>query len=372
MFLNFLKNDQMINKITLDLQEKSYEILIGSNILNEVKNFIDNSNYSKKIVITDKNLYKIYKDHFIKNVQIDDFVVIDAGEKSKSFDNLKKICDEILQKNIDRKSLIIAFGGGVVGDISGFCASILLRGIDFIQIPTSLLAMVDSSVGGKTAINSEFGKNLIGSFYQPKLVICDVDLLASLPQREFKSGYGEIVKYGLIYDRDFFNFLDHNLDKILTRDIETLVYIIYRSCEIKAQIVSKDEKENNLRALLNFGHTFGHTLEAQTNYSDELLHGEAVVIGMLMACQMSIELGYIDIETYDKIYNHFFNAKFELNLKNIRKSWDINNLTEHLFKDKKIENNELTFIILHGIGNGKIVKKISLEIFLKVIKKFLD
>ena len=362
----------MISKITLDLQEKSYEIIIGNNILSEINKFIDNKNYTKKIVITDKNLYKIYKDHFTKNTQIDDFIIIDPGEKSKSFDNLKKICNEILQKNIDRKSLIIALGGGVVGDLAGFCAAILLRGIDFIQVPTSLLAMVDSSVGGKTAINSDFGKNLIGSFYQPKLVLCDIDFLKSLPEREFKSGYAEIVKYGLIYDREFFNFLEQNHVKIFNRDNVTLAHIIQRSCEIKAQIVAQDEKENNLRALLNFGHTFGHILEAETNYSDELLHGEAVVIGMLMACQMSLELGYIDIKIYDKIYNYLLQANFELNLKNIRKSWDVNNLIKHLFKDKKIENNELTFILINDIGSGIIEKKVSLEIFLKTIKKFLD
>lgn len=362
----------MINEIFLNLDKNSYKILVGNSIFSKLNEFLQDKNYSKIIVISDSNVANIYQDKFLKSFPQASFVVTESGEISKSFDNLQKICEEILQKNIDRKTLLIAFGGGVVGDLTGFCASILLRGLDFIQIPTTLLSMIDSSVGGKTAINSKFGKNLIGSFYQPKLVICDIDFLDSLSLREFRAGYAEIVKYGFIYDNDFFNYLDENLDKIFIKDRNFLQKIITRSCEIKSQIVSRDEKENGERAILNFGHTFAHIFETETNYSGELNHGEAVAIGMMMASQFSYELGMIDNDDNQKILNHLKKCGFELNLKNIRSNWCLKNLINHLFKDKKTENNELTFILLNKIGEAKICKKISIQKVENLIKKFLD
>ena len=362
----------MFNKVTLDLQEKSYQIIVGSNVIEHLKAFLEINNYNKIIVISDENVVKLHGEKLKNIVQSIDFVIVKAGENSKSFAVFEKACEEILQKNIDRKTLLIAFGGGVVGDLTGFCASVLLRGIDFIQIPTTLLAMVDSSVGGKTAINSQAGKNLIGSFYQPKLVLCDIDFLETLPLREFRSGYAEIVKYGFIYDKIFFEFLDENLTEIFAKNLQILQKIITRSCEIKAQIVGRDEKENGERALLNFGHTFGHIFETETNYSDEILHGEAVALGMLMASQMSVDFELIKEDEYQKIFNHLQKSGFNLNLKNIRQNWHQENLIKHLFKDKKTENNQLTFILLNKIGEAKIYKKISLENFLKVLKKFLD
>jgi 3-dehydroquinate synthase len=362
----------MFNKVTLDLQEKSYQIIVGSNVIEHLKVFLEINNYNKIIVISDENVAKLHGKKLKNIVQNIDFVEVKAGENSKSFAVFEKVCEEILQKNIDRKTLLIAFGGGVVGDLTGFCASVLLRGIDFIQIPTTLLAMVDSSVGGKTAINSQVGKNLIGSFYQPKLVLCDIDFLETLPLREFRSGYAEIVKYGFIYDKIFFEFLNENLTEIFAKNLQILQKIITRSCEIKAQIVGRDEKENGERALLNFGHTFGHIFETETNYSDEILHGEAVALGMLMASQMSVDFELINEEEYQKIFNHLQKSGFNLNLKNIRQNWHQENLIKHLFKDKKTENNQLTFILLNKIGEAKIYKKISLENFLKVLKKFLD
>ena len=362
----------MFNKVTLDLQEKSYQIIVGSNVIEHLKAFLEINNYNKIIVISDENVVKLHGEKLKNIAQSIDFVVVKAGENSKSFAVFEKVCEEILQKNIDRKTLLIAFGGGVVGDLTGFCASVLLRGIDFIQIPTTLLAMVDSSVGGKTAINSQAGKNLIGSFYQPKLVLCDIDFIETLPLREFRSGYAEIVKYGFIYDKIFFEFLDENLTEIFAKNLQILQKIITRSCEIKAQIVGRDEKENGERALLNFGHTFGHIFETETNYSDEILHGEAVALGMLMASQMSVDFELINEDEYQKIFNHLQKSGFNLNLKNIRQNWHQENLIKHLFKDKKTENNQLTFILLNKIGEAKIYKKISLENFLKVLKKFLD
>lgn len=196
----------MLNKINLNLENNSYSIVVGKGSITEVQGFLSSKNYSKIIVITDNIVHKIHGEKIRFLIPSLDFVVVENGEKAKSFATLEAVCEQILQKNIDRKTLLIAFGGGVIGDLTGFCASILLRGLDFIQIPTTLLAMVDSSVGGKTAINSKNGKNLIGSFYQPKLVICDIDFLDTLPAREFKAGYAEVVKYGFICDANFFDF----------------------------------------------------------------------------------------------------------------------------------------------------------------------
>jgi shikimate kinase / 3-dehydroquinate synthase len=234
--------------VKVNLADRSYDIVVGSGIVSELSDHISKINrYSKIIIITDQNVAKLHLDvlnNQLKNLTIQvKNIVVDAGEKSKSFSNLENVLEKVLEIGVDRNSLIIAFGGGVVGDLSGFVASILLRGIDFIQVPTTLLAAVDSSVGGKTAINSKFGKNLIGTFYQPKLVLCDLDFLKTLPKRDYISGYAEVVKYGLIQDKNFFVYLDNNLEKIKKRDAEVLQKIIVKSCQVKAEIVGLDEKE---------------------------------------------------------------------------------------------------------------------------------
>jgi len=362
----------MDNKIRVNLSDKGYDIMIGKGQINYLPEFLKQKKYSKIFIITDENvaLLHLKKLQLALNDTENAVITIAGGENSKSFSCLEKVCEEILQQSIDRKSLIIAFGGGVVGDLAGFCASILLRGIDFIQIPTTLLAAVDSSVGGKTAINSKFGKNLIGSFYQPKLVLCDLEFLATLPAREFRSGYAEILKYGLIDDAEFFNFLEENLEKILNYDDKILHQIITKSCEIKARIVGQDEKESGVRALLNFGHTFAHSFEIETNYSDKLLHGEAVGVGMLMAAKMSQNLGMIDFGQYEIIKNHIEKSGLNLDLKKIKNNWDINILASYLYKDKKTENGDLTFILLNKIGEGVIKKSVDVNEFKKVVAEF--
>lgn len=360
--------------VRVNLDNRSYDIVVGSGIAVELSQHIKKiNNYSKIIVITDQNVAKIHLDVFhdhLKNLSAEiKNIVVEAGEKAKSFANLENVVEQILEIGVDRNSLIIAFGGGVVGDLSGFVASILLRGIDFIQVPTTLLAAVDSSVGGKTAINSKFGKNLIGSFYQPKLVFCDLDFLKTLPKRDYISGYGEVVKYGLIKDKNFFSYLDNNLEKIKNRDPEILQRIIVKSCQIKAEIVGLDEKENNLRAILNFGHTFGHTFETETNYSDILFHGEAVAIGMVLAVKMSINLGMLDAKNLTLVLDHFKKIGLPTTPKNIQKSWNIKNLTTHLYKDKKVENKNLTFVLLEDIGKSVIKKSVSEQDFLNVVEQ---
>ncbi|MDX2082863.1 MAG: 3-dehydroquinate synthase [Rickettsiales bacterium] len=366
----------MLNKIRVNLDNRSYEILIGSGIIDHLTKFLAHKNYSKIFIITDEKIAKLHLTtlkQVLNESQINsETIITESGEQAKSFASLEKICEEILQKNIDRKSLIIAFGGGVIGDLSGFIASILLRGIDFIQIPTTLLAAVDSSVGGKTAINSKSGKNLIGSFYQPQLVITDLNFLKTLPKRQLLSGYAEVLKYALIQDQNFFDFLTKNYQKIFSYDQEILAEIIKKSCQSKSDIVSQDERENGIRALLNFGHTFGHVFETETNYSDEILHGEAVAIGMLMAAKMSLNFKMISENKFDEIKSHLINCGFVIDPKKIRRNWNLENLIEHLYKDKKNEDGNLTFILLEKIGSAKIVKSVALADFKKVIEEFCD
>lgn len=361
----------MKNKISVALKERSYDIVIAPNSIEYLAEFLGPKSYSKIFVITDENVAGLHLPRLLevigKTKITTELIVTEAGEQTKSFNSLEKICEEILAKGLDRKSLIIAFGGGVIGDLSGFIASILLRGIDFIQVPTTLLAAVDSSVGGKTAINSASGKNLIGSFYQPQLVLCDLNFLKTLPLREVRSGYAEVVKYGFIFDSKFFEFLEKNYAKIFAFDPEVLQKIISRSCEIKAEIVGRDEKENGERALLNFGHTFGHIFETETKYSSELLHGEAVALGMAMAAKMSQNFSMISEKDFLRIKSHLDNCGFVTDYKKIRNSWDHKNLVSHLYKDKKNEGGNLTFILLTKIGKAVIKKSVALEEFEKIL-----
>jgi shikimate kinase/3-dehydroquinate synthase len=374
-FSSGIKSNNIVKEVVkVDLGNRGYNIVVGSGVVSELREYISKVNrYSKIVVITDQNVAKLHLEALnnqLKNLPVQlKNIVVEAGEKAKSFSNLQNVVEQILETGIDRNSLIIAFGGGVVGDLSGFVASILLRGIDFIQVPTTLLAAVDSSVGGKTAINSKFGKNLVGTFYQPKLVLCDLDFLKTLPIRDYISGYGEVVKYGLIKDKDFFSYLDSNLDKIKNRNLEVLQKIIVKSCQIKAEVVGLDEKENNLRAILNFGHTFGHIFETETNYSDKLFHGEAVAIGMVLAVKMSIHLGMLDAKILPLVVNHLKKVGLPTSPQNIQKFWNINNLTTHLYKDKKVENKNLTFVLLEELGKSVIKKNVSEQDFLNIIKQ---
>ncbi len=365
----------MKNKVRVNLDNRSYDILIGANSIEYLAEFLAQKNYSKIFIITDENVAKQHLprlEEVLKQTKINTkTIVTKSGEQTKSFAFLEKICEEILEQNADRKSLIIAFGGGVIGDLSGFISSILLRGIDFVQVPTTLLSAVDSSVGGKTAINSKAGKNLIGSFYQPQLVICDLNFLKTLPARELRSGYAEVVKYGLIQDKNFFDFLVKNAPRIFALDEEILTQIITKSCQSKAEIVSQDEKENGQRALLNFGHTFGHIFETETNYSSEILHGEAVALGMLMAAKMSFDFGMISEGDFTQIKSHLIDCGFVIDPKKIRASWNEENLTKHLYKDKKTEGGNLTFILLEEIGRAVIKKSVAVEDFEKVLREFV-
>ncbi len=360
--------------LKIDLADRSYPIVVGEDLLKAAKEYlIPNLTSNKIVIITDDNVAKLYLSQLtdkLKEFGIHaEQIILPAGEKTKSFTKVEEIVEKILLLKPDRKITLIALGGGVVGDITGFTASILLRGVNFIQMPTTLLAQVDSSVGGKTGVNSKYGKNLIGSFYQPKLVLADSSFLATLSKREFLSGYAEVIKYGLIMDADFFTYLDKNLPKILNKDSEVLKYIVFKCCEMKAQIVAKDEKEQGLRALLNFGHTFGHALESITGYSDVLLHGEGVGIGMLLAARLSAKVGLCGSEIAEKIEKHLNLAGLPTNIKSLGlNKTNIGKIIEIMQQDKKVSNGKMIFILLEDVGKSIIVDNITVDSVVELLE----
>ncbi len=327
-----------MEKARVDLNENSYNILIGTNILKDLKNLIDN-NSEQNFIITDKNMNALYG-HYIDTLNNYEKIVIEPGEQSKSIDVTTYILKRMLEKGASRKSGIIAFGGGVVGDLAGFCSAIYMRGISFIQIPTTLLAQVDSSVGGKTGINLLHYKNSIGAFYQPDMVIIDTGLLKTLPYRELLSGIGEIIKYGIIYDYEFLKYVIENIEQIKKCNDNIMSYIVKRCCEIKAEIVSQDEKEKGLRKILNFGHTIGHALEGITNFS-KYTHGEAVIIGMYYETIMAKKLKVIDEKYAQEILDFLYDLGVDLNIDN----YSISELTDWMLKDKKNVGGKISFIL---------------------------
>lgn len=348
----------MAHKIlNLNLGNKSYPIEIGSkNSFDFIRSKINEKKHHRFFLITDEKIASFYLDKIKSSFPEIEIYCLPEGEKTKSFSELEKLISFLLKSKISRDDCLIAFGGGVVGDITGFAASIILRGVSFIQIPTTLLAQVDSSVGGKTGINSSYGKNLIGSFYQPKAVCIDVSYISTLSDRHVKAGYAEILKHGIIMDSDFFEWLDHNAQKLLDKDQGVLIEAIYKSCSIKSHIVELDEKETKgIRAFLNFGHTFAHAIETEMNY-EGIYHGEAVSIGMCLASEFSSLIGNCQKSDFQKIYDH--HKKHNLNssltfLKDKRKkpSKDIaQRLISHMQKDKKVEQGNVMFILLKKIG----------------------
>jgi 3-dehydroquinate synthase len=347
--------------VRVELGERSYDIVIDTGILSGIGERIKGFNFSKVAVISNPTVFNIYGDVVINSIKNAGFetlnVIIPDGEEYKNFNQTYQILTELLKNKLDRKSCLIALGGGVIGDITGFVASIYMRGIDFIQVPTTLLSQVDSSVGGKTGVNHELGKNMIGTFYQPRLVWIDIDTLKTLPKREILCGIAEIIKYGVIWDDDLFEFLMHHRESILNLDPLPLTHIIRRSCEIKAEVVSKDEREAGLRAILNYGHTIGHAIETETGYS-RFLHGEAIAIGMNREAWLSEIMG-------------FLNRKDALKIKAVIDSYglpselpeDLNadKLISHMKLDKKVEAGEMKFILPEKIGKVKIQKGIDIE-----------
>jgi 3-dehydroquinate synthase len=352
--------------LTLDLGARSYPIVMGEGVLMQAGSILRTilSN-NRVIIVTDTNIAPLYlasvESSLSKAGFAPEHIILPHGETTKSFFHFEGLLNEILSRRPDRKTALIALGGGVMGDITGFAASVLLRGMPFIQIPTTLLAQVDSSVGGKTAINSPHGKNLIGAFYQPKAVLADLTVLRSLPQREFLAGYAEVLKYGLIDDPEFFEWLETHATDMRDGKSEALLHAVHRSCAAKARIVQADEHEGGVRALLNLGHTFGHALEKETGYSDTLLHGEAVALGMLMALHLSATRGICAWDAFERTRTHLNRMGMPTSLQQIRPQWDVAQLVAHCYHDKKSEGGVLTFILLKGIGKAFITKDVTAQ-----------
>ena len=348
--------------VTVDLSARSYDIIIGENVIKgagqSLKPLLKNMRVG---IVTDDCVAPLHlealTDSLSKAGISSKAFILPAGEQTKSFEALEGLMSDLLDAGYERADYLIAFGGGVIGDLTGFAASILKRGCGFIQIPTTLLAQVDSAVGGKTAINARQGKNLIGAFYQPALVLSDIGVLSTLPERQLKAGYAEIVKYGLLGDAAFFEWLDDNAGKVLAADPKALSYAVAQSCRAKAAIVAQDEREHGRRALLNLGHTFGHALEAQAGYSGSLLHGEAVAAGMVMAFGYSAAQGLCSAQDAKRVNDHM--AKHKLTrFEDLPPAIisDADALMRHMSQDKKNSGGELTLILARAIGDSFIDK----------------
>ena len=361
-----------MKKINIKLQDSSYPIFYSS-IENEgdkiLKNYITCENIA---IITDENASKICLEklkYSLKDIEANIIeIILRPGEENKCLSNAGQIIDKLLKKNFERSDTIIALGGGVIGDLAGFVSAIIHRGVNFINIPTTLLAQVDSAIGGKTGVNSNYGKNLIGSFKQPQLVICDTDFLKSLPRREFYAGYAELVKHSLIFDENLFLWLDKVVNE-LPIDSEKLEEAIYRSASIKANIVMVDVKEKNYRAFLNLGHTFGHAIETIFNYDGTILHGEAVSIGIILAYKLSHSLNICSSNDYSKVKKHFIKAGLKIDLKGFKhNNLKSEKIIELMKNDKKVKKGSINFIIPKKIGEVSIKDGIEQ----KIIKSAID
>ncbi|MDC1375561.1 3-dehydroquinate synthase [bacterium] len=363
-----------------ELEQCSYPIFVGENILLRADELLKKYIQNKKIIIIHDNFFstsnllnqtfKTFVELIKKNTFSVNLIPVSGGDQSKNMIQLTSIIDQTLSYEIDRECIIIAFGGGVIGDIAGFVASILLRGIAFINVPTTLLSQVDSSVGGKTGVNSKLGKNLIGSFHQPLAVIADINILKSLPDREFRAGFAEVIKYGLITDKSFFNWLELEYKNIFNYNDFSLQKVIAKCCEIKAKIIQNDEKENGNRALLNLGHTFAHAIESFGNYNGKIIHGEAVAIGICMAFKFSSKLNFCPMSDTQRVINIFKKYNLPTSLKEISDfSITTSKMVEKFKFDKKTRNNNLTFILNHEIGDSFIKHNINVNNLIEFINE---
>ena len=352
--------------VSVALGERSYDIHVGSGVLDILPGHLKAmSQQTRVVVVTDENVATHHQDRLttlLTEAGLEpDFLVLSPGEGSKTWPVLEQTASHLIDAQVERQDLIIAFGGGVIGDLTGFAASVLRRGINFIQVPTSLLAQVDSSVGGKTGINISQGKNLIGAFHQPRLVLADVDLLDTLPARQMKAGYAEVIKYGLLGDRVFFEWLEINGPAILAGDKAKLTYAVAESCRAKARIVAEDEREGGVRALLNLGHTFGHALEAATGYSERLFHGEGVAIGMMLALEFSVTQGLCPGQDASRARAHMEAMGLPVSLADIPgEIGSPDSLAELMKQDKKVEQGRVTFILNRAIGEAFVAKDVNL------------
>ena len=355
----------MIKKISLKNSIIETKIIIKNKSIADYLIKISKSKKKVFCVVDYKLKYFVNKLTYKDNLN---FVYLKGGENIKTNRIYAEVCDELLSKNIDRESILVAIGGGTIGDLCGFISNTILRGVDFKLIPTTLLSQVDSSIGGKNGINSKYGKNLIGTFYHPSEVIIDPDILKTLPMRQIKSGYAEIIKHSLIKDFNFFSWLEKNYIRFFNLDMKIIERAIYKSINIKLYYVKKDPKENlknnNSRAMLNFGHTFGHSLENFYSYSKKLNHGEAISIGMITEAAISNKLGFLKKDELNKIISHFKKVKLRLYDNNIKKD----DILKNIIKDKKNLKNRVNIVLLKGIGNSFYKRDIEIDYLKKIIK----
>ncbi len=363
-----------LRTVTVALGERSYDVLIGPELIGQAGRLIASRLGKARCgIVSDRNVAA----HHLPTLEaalraegrLAGSIILEAGEATKSFAVLDSLSQDLLKLGLERGDLILAFGGGVIGDLAGFAAAILRRGVRFVQIPTSLLAQVDSSVGGKTGINTPQGKNLIGAFHQPSLVIADTDVLKTLPARQMRAGYAEVAKYGLLGDAEFFTWLETHAPAVFAFQADELTYAIEKSVRAKAEIVARDERETGDRALLNLGHTFGHALEAFAGYSDRLLHGEAIAIGMAQAFRFSVGSGLIAQEVAERVEAHFKAVGLPTRIASIPGDMpNVDRLMDLMAQDKKVRDGRLTFILVRAIGEAFVERAVDPD----AVRAFLE
>lgn len=366
--MDIVEDGKRREAVHVELGERSYDVLIGEGLIGETLSLATATfGAAKFAIVTDEHVAAEHLEAVAGPLRqsglLRTSVVLPAGEKTKSFDQLQVLSEALLAAGTERRDVVIALGGGVIGDLGGFAAAVLRRGVRFLQIPTSLLAQVDSSVGGKTGLNTPQGKNLIGAFHQPGLVLADTGVLATLPDREMRAGYGEVVKYGLLGDRTFYGWLEDNAARVAAREPAALLHAVARSVEMKAEIVARDETETGDRALLNLGHTFGHALEAWTGYSDRLLHGEGVAIGMCLAFRLSEALELCPPQTAARVAAHIKSVGLPTEISDIPGDElpSAAHLVDLMGQDKKVRDGQLTFILARDIGDAFVTRDVSAE-----------
>jgi 3-dehydroquinate synthase len=365
----------MTRRIDVGLGARSYPVLVGAGLIDGAGEAMTPLLKRRRTaVVSDETVWALHGSRLTSALERAGItvspVIVPPGEQTKSFEGLAEVSDRLLALELDRGDVITAFGGGVVGDLAGFAAAIYKRGVDFVQIPTTLLAQVDSSVGGKTAIDTARGKNLVGAFHQPRLVLADLDVLTSLPEREMRAGYAEVIKYGLLGDFAFFEWLEANRAAVLAREPDALAYAVARSIEMKAEIVAEDETEQGRRALLNLGHTFGHALEAETGYGAALLHGEAVAAGMALAFRFSAAQGLCETQDAVRASAAIAAAGLPASLADVSATpFAAERLIRHMAQDKKAEDGRLTFILARRLGEAFVARHVDAGAIVAFLKQ---
>lgn len=359
-----------MREVTINLGQRTYRIAIGSGILDQAGELLARLPVGKKVLlVTNPVVAGLYGERVAESLGRSGFKVYRAeipdGEQYKTLQSAEMLYDRAFEAGLDRRCPVVALGGGVVGDLAGFVAATYMRGVPFVQIPTTLLAQVDSSVGGKVAVNHPRGKNIIGAFYQPVLVITDTDTLATLNGREVRSGLAEVIKYGVIRDSAFFTWLEENINRVLTLDPEALAHVVEVSCRVKAAVVEEDETEQGTRAILNFGHTVGHAVESLTNYTG-FNHGEAVAIGMAAASRLAVNLGLFKESEEKRVIDLLYNAGLPLHIPG---KLDEQEMLEAMTRDKKAYDGEITFVLHKAIGEVVINKNVPESEIIKAIEK---